>query len=58
MIELDNDTRKELIRKIECISSVDEIQKIGIFIAGMEAGKAVRDAELKYYFLSAFSASD
>lgn len=44
MIELDKSGRKELIHKIECISSAEEIQKIRIFIAGMEAGKAASAA--------------
>lgn len=39
------DEKEELIRKIEQLTSSDEIQQVKIFIAGMEAGKSVRETE-------------
>lgn len=37
------DEKQDLLRKIERLSSVDEVQRVKVFIAGMEAGKAVRE---------------
>lgn len=37
------DERQDLLSKIERLSSADEVQKVKVFIAGMEAGKAVRE---------------
>lgn len=39
------DERQELIQKIKCIVSEDEIRKVKIFIAGLEAGKNVKELE-------------
>lgn len=39
------DERQDLLSKIERLSSADEVQKVKAFIAGMEAGKAVREME-------------
>lgn len=39
------DEKQELIKKIEFISNSDEIQKLKIFISGMEAGKTIMDKE-------------
>lgn len=36
------DEKKDLLHKVENLSSAEEVQKIKIFIAGMEAGKEVR----------------
>ena len=37
------DEKQDLINKIKGLSSVDEIQKLKVFIAGMEAGKTVKE---------------
>lgn len=37
------DEKQDLLRKIERLSSADEVQKVKVFIAGMEAGKAVKE---------------
>ena len=39
------DEKQELIQKIERLSSADDIQKVKIFISGLEAGKAAKMAE-------------
>lgn len=39
------DEKQDLLSKIERLSSADEVQKVKAFIAGMEAGKAVREME-------------
>lgn len=39
------DEKQELVRKIENLSSIDEVQKLKVFIAGMEAGKTVKEME-------------
>lgn len=39
------DERQDLLSKIERLSSADEVQKVKVFIAGMEAEKAVREME-------------
>ena len=39
------DEKQDLMRKVERLSSADEVQKVKVFIAGMEAGKAVREME-------------
>jgi poly(3-hydroxybutyrate) depolymerase len=39
------DEKQDLLRKVERLSSADEVQKVKVFIAGMEAGKAVREME-------------
>ena len=36
------DEKQDLIRKIKRRSSADEIQKVKVFIAGMEAGKEIQ----------------
>ena len=36
------DEKQDLLRKIARLSSADEVQKVKAFIAGMEAGKAIR----------------
>lgn len=41
------DEKRDLILKIERISSVDEVRKLKVFIAGMEAGKAIADGGKK-----------
>ena len=40
-METELDKRQELIEKIKNLSAPEDVQKIKIFIAGMEAGKAV-----------------
>ena len=37
------DEKQDLLCKVERLSSADEVQKVKVFIAGMEAGKAVRE---------------
>ena len=39
------DEKQDLLRKVERLSSADEVQKVKVFIAGMEAGKAIREME-------------
>lgn len=39
------DEKQDLLRKIARLSSADEVQKVKAFIAGMEAGKAIREME-------------
>ena len=39
------DEKQDLMRKVESLSSDDEIQRLKVFIAGMEAGKAVKENE-------------
>lgn len=39
------DERGELLRKVEGISSADDIQRLKVFIAGMEAGRAAGEKE-------------
>jgi len=39
------DEKQDLMKKIERLSSADEVQKLKVFIAGMEAGKGMRFAE-------------
>lgn len=39
------DEKKELLRKVECLSSADEIQKVKVFIAGMEAERELQFPE-------------
>ena len=41
------DEKQDLMRKIERLSTADEVRQLKIFIAGMEAGKAVRETECK-----------
>lgn len=45
MTELDE--KLDLIKKVERISSAEEVQKLKVFIAGMEAGKAAWELESK-----------
>lgn len=35
------DEKQDLLRKIEHISSADDIQRVKIFIAGLEAGRGI-----------------
>lgn len=37
------DEKQDLLRKVKSLSSVD-IQKLKVFIAGMEAGKTVKES--------------
>lgn len=37
------DEKQDLMHKVERLSSIEEIQKLKIFIAGMEAGKAAKE---------------
>lgn len=37
------DEKQDLISKVESLSSIDEIRQLKVFIAGMEAGKAVKE---------------
>ncbi len=37
------DEKQDLLSKVESLSSADEVQKVKIFIAGMEAGKAAKE---------------
>ena len=39
------DEKQDLLIKVERLSSADEVQKVKVFIAGMEAGKEVRKME-------------
>ena len=39
------DEKQDLLRKVARLSSADEVQKVKAFIAGMEAGKAIREME-------------
>ena len=41
------DKRQELIEKIKNLSAPEDVQKVKIFIAGLEAGKAVKAANGK-----------
>lgn len=41
------DEKQNLLSKIERLSSVDEVRKVKVFIAGMEAGKAIREVGCK-----------
>ena len=41
------DKKRDLLSKVERLSSADEVQKVKVFIAGMEAGKAIREAGCK-----------
>ena len=42
------DKRQELIEKIKNLSAPEDVQKVKIFIAGLEAGKAVKEAAVKH----------
>ena len=42
------DKRQELIEKIKNLSAPGDVQKVKIFIAGLEAGKAVKEATAKH----------
>lgn len=37
------DEKRDLMHKVERLSSIEEIQKLKIFIAGMEAGKVAKE---------------
>ena len=39
------DEKQDLINKIKNISSVDDVLKVKVFIAGLEAGKAIKETE-------------
>ena len=39
------DKKQDLLHKVACLSSVEDVQKVTIFIAGMEAGKMVKASE-------------
>lgn len=41
------DEKQDLLRKIEHLSSIDDIRKVKIFIAGMEARKELESEESK-----------
>ena len=41
------DDKQELIRKLERLSSADDVQKLKVFIAGLEAGKAIKADEFQ-----------
>lgn len=44
------DEKQDLLRKVERLSSADEVQKVKAFIVGMEVGKAVQKGVQKRPF--------
>ena len=46
-METELDKRQELIEKIKKLSAPEDVQKVKIFIAGLEAGKAVKEVSAK-----------
>lgn len=41
------DEKQDLIHKIESISSIEDIRQLKVFIAGMEAGKNLKEIQSK-----------